>query len=111
MVAPHTTWSVFGGTGGVRTTFRTYALLVASVARSVQYTQPCATSCRNIVSTVFGVVVVYQRPASYWRPGVTFGAQDGFSSIIALRSPLPAVDSVTRMALVPVWAAEVTANV
>ena len=37
--------------------------------------------------TVSGVVVVYQTERSYWWPGVTFGAQAGFSSIIALRSP------------------------
>nr|BFE72782.1 hypothetical protein GCM10020092_060830 [Actinoplanes digitatis] len=51
--------------------------------------------------TVFAVVVLYQAVRSYWWPGVTFGAQDGFSSIRALRSPLLIAPTVTCMALVP----------
>src|SRR5688572_20338362 len=101
MVTPQTTWSVLAGTGGVRTVFCFHVVVVARVARSVQYTQPCATSCRNIVMTVFGVVVLYQAETSYWWPGVTFGAQDGFSSISALRSPLVIAETVTFMAFLP----------
>ena len=58
-----------------------------------------------------GVVVVYQTPRSYWWPGATFGAQDAFSSIIALRSPGAVVASVICMARAPVWAWPVTPNV
>src|SRR5262249_6536102 len=72
--------------------------------------QPNATSWRNIVTTVLGVVVVYHSDRSYWWSGVTFGAQDGFSSIIALRSPPLIAVTVTCMALVPPWALGVTVN-
>src|SRR3712207_1877570 len=98
MVTPQTIWSVFGGTGGVRTVFSLQTGVTGRLARSVQYTQPCATSRRNIVITVFGVVVRYQTDRSYWWPGATFGAHDGFSSIIALRSPLLMLSTVTFMA-------------
>src|SRR5690242_13417052 len=60
-----------------------------------------------MVMTVLAVVVVYQTERSYWCPGVTFGAQDGFSTIIALRSPVVMEVTVTFIALVPVcpgWA-------
>jgi hypothetical protein len=58
MVTPQTTWSVFGGICGVRTVCRVKAVATGRLARSVQYTQPCATSCRNMVSTVSGVLVL-----------------------------------------------------
>ncbi len=61
--------------------------------------------------TVSGVVVVYHTDRSYWWPGVTLGAQDWFSSIIALRSPLGAVARVTDIALVPLCAWSVMAKV
>src|SRR6266480_2022475 len=106
MVTPQTTWSVSAGTGGVRTVSDRYVEVTGRLARSVQYCQPSFTSWRNIVTTEFGVVVVYQTVRSYWWVGVTFGAQDGFSAIRALRSPLLIEVRLTCMARDPLCAAE-----
>src|SRR5919107_4093806 len=110
MVTPQTTWSVSGGTCGVRTVRRVKAVATGRLARSVQYTQPWATSCRNTVSTVSGVVVLYETARSYWWPGVTFGAHEVSSSIIALRSPLPAALRLMVIALLPLCPGWLTEN-
>src|SRR6185437_10577912 len=71
---------------------------------------PVATSWRNMVRTVLAVVVVYQTERSYWWAGVTLGAQDGFSTIMALRSPLLIEVTVTFITLLPVCPGWATAN-
>jgi hypothetical protein len=97
-------WSVFGGTGGVRTVLRSNVSVTDRWARSIQYCHPSATSWRNIVITVSGVVVVYHTDRSYWWPGITLGAQLALSSIIALRSPSVLDASVTDIATSPLCA-------
>ncbi len=62
--------------------------------------------------TTSAVVDLYQTPSWYWCPGVTSGAQDWFSCIIALRSPVPACVIVICIALpTPFSVSELVANV
>src|SRR5437762_3037540 len=55
-----------------------------------------------MVMTVLAVVVLYHTDKSYWWPGVTLGAQDRFSIVIALRSPLVMAVTATFIAFAPV---------